>query len=162
MSLKTTVQHIISWIEKEFSIVENKIAPVAVGIFQHIKQALDSGLPDFIATALDMITKSNVPSEFVAIVRNQLPRALATALAIEGLPPNPTNVEIAQFADNVMTAWGLPSTNRSRIATIVTTDLYRELKAFADSSGTENWIVDAEEVEKCFQILQADIKSVNG
>lgn len=159
MSIKTTLQHIIAWIEKEFSIVELKIAPVAVGILEGVKTALDNGTLNFLADAVTAMTGSAIPGEVIAIVKNQLPRALASALALEALTPNPTEAQILAFEQQVIAAYNLPSTNKSKVATLVAADLFQELKAFAASDQQVTFAIAVGEVEKCFQIMKSDLSA---
>jgi hypothetical protein len=125
-----------AWFKKVFTSIRKDIAPVAVSITEGIKTALDSGVAGFIAATVDAIVKTHLAEDIVAALKLYIPKVLATELAIEGLPDNPTEQDILDFENKVIAAFGKVS-DKSKLYTTLAASLYQHVKdAIADGKLT--------------------------
>lgn len=74
--------NIKNWLEKEIGVFDNKVAPIIVGALEVAQKVWATGIPDFVGSVLDTLTKSGVPEELIQKVGASLPLLLADALAI--------------------------------------------------------------------------------
>lgn len=93
-------------------------APTLVAVVEELQSLWKSGTPGFIASVLDSLTKSGVPTTVVNAVGKELPNMLAVGLAIEGLPADPTDVQIADFEQRVLAAFNV-HTDKSQLYTVL-------------------------------------------
>lgn len=93
------------WFAKAFADIEKDAAPVAVAIIEELKTLWGGAVPGFIASLLDTLLKSQIPTEVVTLIGNALPTLLADALALEGLAANPTDAQIEAFETAVLNAF---------------------------------------------------------
>lgn len=157
MGLKLELTRLWAWLKKEFTDVEVSIAPVVVTVAQHVKQAIDNGELGFLATAISGLTGSPIPVEVVGILKVQLPRVIATALAIEGLPSNgATEDDIKAFEQRIIDAWALPQTYKSKVITLVAADLYGQIDAFVNSGEQKTFAQWVGFIEDTYQKLKID------
>lgn len=94
-----------SWFAKAFKDIEADAAPVAVTIIEELKALWGGPVPGFLASLLDTLTKSQLPTVIVNAIGNALPTLLADALALEGLATNPTAAQITTFEQAVLAAF---------------------------------------------------------
>lgn len=120
------------WLKKEFTrlgkFFSDHVIRVAVTVTNGVKDALASGTVDFIATIADGLTKSNVPSEIVGLIKLIIPKILAFELAIEGLPPNPTQDDIIAFETRALAALGI-SFQKDKVWATITAQVILEVKS---------------------------------
>lgn len=90
-----------------FKWVETDGAKIAVAIVDELKTLLSSGTLDFFAQIMDGLTHSNIPTEIVDKLRTELPKATAIALGIQGFPENPTEQDIQNLSQTILTAFGI-------------------------------------------------------
>ena len=94
-----------TWLGKAFTAIEKDAAPVAVAVIEELKALWGGPVPGFIASLLDSLLKSQIPTEIVTVIGNALPTLLADALALEGLAANPTDAQIITFEEAVLAAF---------------------------------------------------------
>lgn len=82
-------------------------APTMVAVIGTLQNFWKTGTPGFLAGILDQLTKSGVPSTVVAAVGKELPNMLAVALAVEGLPADPTDQQVIDFEQRVLAAFNV-------------------------------------------------------
>jgi hypothetical protein len=121
-------QSVGKWFSKAFKNIQTDAAPVAVAIIEEIQTFLKSGTGNFVVSLLDTLTKSGVPSTIVAAINKELPTILAAALALEGLPTNPTDAQLATFEQAVLAAFGVTS-DKSKLYTTVGAQLIGIIRA---------------------------------
>lgn len=120
-------------IKKFFKGGEKKFAHLAVAILEDIKPALDGGLLGFLANMIDNLTKSNIAQEIIDFTKKEFPKVLAAALALEGLPDNPTAEDILKFEQSVLDAFGKLD-KKSKLYTVVAADTYGIFKETFDTT----------------------------
>jgi hypothetical protein len=94
-----------TWLSKAFTDITKDAAPAAVAIIEELKTLWGGAIPGFLASILDTLLKSQLPSEIVTAIGNALPGLLADALALEGLATNPTTAQITAFEEAVLAAF---------------------------------------------------------
>lgn len=91
------------WFANAFVDIKTDIAPVLVNVIEAIRTAETDGLLPAIANALSPLTKG-LSVEVNNKIAAGIPKALAVALGIEGLPANPTAAQVTAFCDAAITA----------------------------------------------------------
>jgi hypothetical protein len=90
-----------------FKWVETDGAKIALAIIEEVKIITSNPSTGFIASILDELTKSNIPTEILAELKAKLPDALAVSLAIQGLPSDPTEQDIEDLEKRILDAFGV-------------------------------------------------------
>lgn len=136
---------------------EKKFAHLAVAILEDIKPALNSQVLGFLAGVVDSLTRSNIAQDIIDIVNKNLPKVLATALALEGLPDNPTAEDILKFEQSVLDAFGKLD-KASKFYTIVAADTYGIFKATFDKTPdvAPTFFELADAVQQAFKKFEDD------
>lgn len=93
-----------TWIGGLFHHLKVKIAPAIVGLLEVIKGVEESGVVDGLAKVIDQAFHTTAAENGNAILKKSINSALATFLAIEELPDNPTEEQLQLFGQNVLTA----------------------------------------------------------
>jgi uncharacterized protein (DUF2267 family) len=149
MSLITNVEQ---WFEKVFTDVKVDITPIVVKIIEYIKTNETNGVIPAIAAALASVT-DNLSTEVNAAIQAEIPKALAAALAIEGLPANPTPAQVEAFETAIITAiLGKTALQKSEVWTTLAAKIYAIIQTELTQSNnilTFANIVDI--VEKSYQ-----------
>lgn len=92
-----------------FKWVETDGAKIAVAIIEEIKTILGNPSTGFLASILDTLTHSNIPTDILATLQKELPGALAIATGIQNFPANPTEADIKTLETTVLTNLGVSS-----------------------------------------------------
>lgn len=130
-------------------------APTIVSVIQELQTLWKSGAVGFIASVLDNLTKSGVPTEVVASIGKEMPNILAAALAIEGLPTDPTDAQLADFEQRVLAAFGIHD-NKSKVYTVVGADLIGIIRRDLLPGQKFTFATLADDLEEAYQdLLQA-------
>ena len=147
--------NIWNWLKKAFTYIEKDADKVAITLTEGLKTAMQSGVVGFIATALDGLTKSNVPSEIVTFLSANINKVLAVELAIQGIPDNPTQADILAFEQAVLKAFNVTS-DKSKLYTTLAAQIYGMLKAQADAGTQFTFAVLVQDVEAAYQSYLQD------
>lgn len=95
---------LFKWISDAWHTLKVKIAPAIVGILELLQNAETTGLMDGISKAIDSITKGHIAENVNAIIKANIAKGIATFLAIEDLPDNPTADDIQKFQTDITNA----------------------------------------------------------
>lgn len=148
---------------KVFKFVKTDAAKVAIAVTEGVKTALLDGVLGFVAEIVDGLTKSQVPTEIVALIQANIYKILAVELAIQGLPDSPTEADILAFEQDVLTAFGVVS-DKSKLYTVLASQIYGIIKAQVDA-GTKltfaQLVVDVEQAYADYLADQATDNSSN-
>lgn len=98
-SAATAVGH---WFSNAFKWVETDGAKIAVAIIEELKTLFNSGAADFFGQIMDVLTKSNIPTEILDAIRKELPNASAIALGLQGLPADASDEAVANLANTIL------------------------------------------------------------
>lgn len=114
-----------SWLSKAFKTLKTDGAKVAIAITEGLQQGLKSGVLTDIADVISGIFPNvkNLPAEIVADLKIWIPKILGAELAIEGLPDNPTEKDILDFENKVITAFG-EKDEHSKLWTVLASQVY--------------------------------------
>lgn len=145
-----------TWFAGAFKTVETDADKIAIAVTEGIKTALVSGVAGFIAEILDGLTKSQVPTELVTLVQNNIDKLLAVELAIQGLPASPTEADILAFEQEVLKAFSVTS-DASKLYTTIAAQVYGIIKTQADSGTKFTFAQLVEDVEEAYRDYQTDI-----
>lgn len=136
-------------------------APTVVAVVEELQTLWKSGTIGFIASVLDSLTKSGVPTAVVNSVGKELPNILAAALAIEGLPTDPTDAQLADFEQRVLAAFGIHD-NKSKLYTVVGADLIGIIRRDLIPGQPFTWATLAEDLEEAYQDYLQALADANG
>jgi hypothetical protein len=126
MSIFSTIG---AWISKAFKSVKHDGAKIAMGITEGLQTALNNGT---IATVADIVSgifpgAAGLSQDIVAELQKLVPKALATELAIEGLPDNPTESDILSFENKILAAFKITD-DHSQLWTVLASQIYGIIK----------------------------------
>lgn len=157
MSIFTTVW---AWLEKKLTTVEKVWTPIAVTFTEELKTLWASGVPGFIAIALDKLFNSGtvIESAFTEI-GNYLPAALATELGIENLPANYTPEQLATFEQNVISAW-TKLTNKDKLYTTLQAQIGGIIQQSSQPGVKLTFGVLAADGEEIYQDYLTDVAAI--
>lgn len=114
-----------AWFAKIFKSIKDHAAPVAVAVTEGVKTFLVSGVAGALAGVIDSIIGSHVAEEIVTLLKNNINKALAVELAVQGLPDNPTQDNIQSFEDAIIKAFsGLEPAGKSKLYTTLAAQVY--------------------------------------
>jgi len=133
-----------------FTWVEKDGAKIAVAILEDLKVLFDSGATNFVAQIIDGLTKSNIPSEILALLQKELPKALAVGLAVEGLPSNPTDQDVQDFANRVLTAFGVTA-DKSKFYSTLAADITGIIRSNTAPGQKFTFAVLIQDVEQAYK-----------
>ena len=121
----------VKWLGKEFTDFKQNGLKIAVAITEGVQTALKSGIVTAIADVLSSVFPQvkNLPQEIVAELQVLIPKILASELALEGLPDNPTPDDLLKFENAVLAAFNVNSDN-SKLWTTLSSQIYARLQAF--------------------------------
>ena len=106
------------WFSKAFKDIEQDAAPVAVAVVEELQTLFKSGATGFLASILDTLVKSELPTEIINAIQGALPTILADLLALEGLATNPTDAQIITFEQAVLKAFGVTADKSQLYSTL--------------------------------------------
>jgi hypothetical protein len=144
-----------AWFKKEFSDILQDADKVAITLTEGIKTALVGGVLGFMAEGLDFLTKSNVPTEIVTLISNNIDKVLAVELAIQGLPATPTAADILAFEQRVLTAFGVTS-DTSKLYTTLAAQIYGIIQTQNQAGTKFTFAVLVDDVEQAYQDYLTD------
>lgn len=139
-----------AWISKVFNGALRDADQIAIAVTEALKTAMVNGVAGFIAEILDGLTKSQVPTEIVTLIQNNIDKVLAVELAIQGLPANPTAADILTFEQSVLKAFSVTS-NTSKLYTTLAAQIYGIIKTQADSGNAFTFAQLVSDVEQAYQ-----------
>lgn len=146
----------------EFEVLKGEIAPAVVKAITAVQTAEASGVVPAIAAALSPLTKG-LSVTINNYIEANLPKALAIAIGLQGFPDSPTQADITNLGQEILTAWGGPSlAAKGTIPTNLAGQVYNLIQtAIAGNAGTAQagtltlgQIIVL--VEKAFEELTAD------
>lgn len=144
-----------AFLKKVFTTILQDADQVAIAVTEGVKTALVSGTLGFIAEILDGLVKSNVPTEIITLIQNNIDKILATELAIQGLPASPTQADILAFEQRVLAAFGVTSA-KSKLYTTLAAQIYGIIQAQAQSGTTFTFAELVTDIEQAYQDYVAD------
>lgn len=144
-----------AWISKVFNGALRDADQIAIVTTEAVKTALVNGVAGFIAEVLDGLTKSQVPTEILTLVQNNISKILAVELGIQGLPANPTEADILAFEQSVLTAFSVTS-DKSKLYTTLAAQIYGIIKTQADSGTSFTFAQLVSDVESAYADYVAD------
>jgi hypothetical protein len=144
------------WLEEAFKDIAQDAAPVAVSIIAELQTLLKSGTTGFIASILDTLLKSELPTEIINAIGAALPKLLAAALALEGLDTNPTAEQITTFEQAVLSAFGVSADN-SQLYSTVGAQLIEIIRANTAPGQKFTFAVLVNDLEDAYQDWQSDL-----
>ena len=154
--LGTAASNVGKWLAKAFKDITKDAAPLAVSIIEELQALWKSGTPGFLASILDTLVKSELPSEIVTAVGNALPTLLADALALEGLATNPTDAQLQAFEQAVLAAFKV-TPDKSQIYSILGAQLIAIIRANTAPGQKFTFAVLVNDLEEAFQDYQQDL-----
>src|ERR1700749_1333049 len=124
-----------AWLKKAFTTIKDDADTVAITVTEGIKQAIADGLLPAIAILTDSLFKTHLAEDVIAILNANINKILAVELAIQGLPDNPTEQDIQNFGNAVVTAVsGLSPTGKSKLFTTLAAQVYGIIEAQVNSN----------------------------
>jgi hypothetical protein len=160
MSILSPLISIWTWFKKNVIDHAKDAAKVAVTITETVKTLLNNPLTGFLLNLADGITHTQLPTEVATFVNNQIPKILAVELAIEGLPDNPTEVDILAFEQRVLTAFSVHD-DKSKLYTVLAAQIYRILKdKLAD--GKLTFAEGVQAIQESWLAYQVDLAANTG
>ncbi len=146
-----------TWFKKAFIDHTQSGASVAVVITETAKAILENPVVGFLANVLDGITHTGLPTAAIALINNQMPKILATELAIQGLPENPTPDQILAFEQDIIKAFGVKSSDNGKLYTVLSAQIYGIIQNTVNNTQGKfaDWVIA---VEAAYQDYQTDLK----
>lgn len=139
MSLGTILKSIFGkdgFFDRLFTHIKKDVNVVAITVTEAIKLALDSGTAGFLAGIIDSLFKTHIAQDVLGLLKKFIPKILATELAIQGLPDNPTPDDILAFEQSVLKAFSVTD-DKSKLYTTLAAQLYGHIKdALGDGKVT--------------------------
>ena len=148
--LGKAVQNVGTAIADVFKFVETTADKVAISVTEGVKTALVNGTLGFIADIADGLTKSQVPTEIVTLISNNIDKLLAVELAIQGLPANPTAADVLAFEQSVLKAFGVVS-NTSKLYTTLAAQIYGIIQTEINKNTSLTFAELVADVEEAYQ-----------
>ena len=141
-----------TWLDKEFENLKKKWAASAVAVLETLDPLIQNG--GLIAGIEDAISPKLGPV-VVAAEQKAIPGLIATGLAIEGLPDNPTAADILTFENNVVKAFG-SLTDKSQFKTTFVAQVYGSVHTLLSADPKPTFAQLAEAGEDAYQDYLAD------
>jgi len=142
------------WFAKVFKSVKTDGVKIAIAVTEGIKNALNSGILNFIAQVIP--GHSDIPKEIVAVLNQWIPKLLATELAVQGLPDNPTEQDILDFENRVIAAFGKID-NKSKLYTLLSAQIYGIIRDRLSDGTPYTFAELVVDVEHAYQDYQKDL-----
>lgn len=157
MSIFSPIIQVFTWFKKQFVDHTKSGASVAVVITETAKAILENPVVGFLANVLDGITHTNLPTQAVTLINNQIPKILATELAIQGLPDNPTPDQILEFEQSIIKAFGVKESDNGKLYTVLASQIYGIIQNTVNNTQGKfaDWVIA---VEAAYQDYQVDVK----
>ena len=148
-----------AWLVKAWHSIRVSADSVAIAVTEEVKGSLDSGVVGFIANAIDQLTKSKIADSIVADLKVYIPKVLATELAVQGLPDNPTQAQILTFENAILSAFNLHD-NKSKLYTTLAAQIYGRISYAVSSTPGKfsDWVTV---VEDCYQDYLGDLPTLD-
>lgn len=149
-------QKVGAWLAKVFKSVKTDGAKIAVAITEDFQIALQSGIVKALADVISAVFPSvhNLPQQIVADLQILVPKILASELALQGLPDNPTEQDILDFEKRVLDAFNVHD-QKSKLYTTLAAQIYGIIEKHA--SGTPWTFAElVAAVEEAYQDYVAD------
>lgn len=123
-----------AWFSKIFKSVQQDGDKIAIVITEDVQEALKSGVVDGLAGVISAVFPSvkNVPEEVVGYLKVLIPKLLASELAVEGLPADPTEADIQAFIQRVLAAFNV-NNNNSKLWTTLASQVYGLLQTYINA-----------------------------
>ena len=149
------LKNIEAWVSNEFKDFQSTGDKIAVAITADIQAALQSGVVDGIASVIGAVFPSvkELPVMVVSELKIIIPKLLASELAIEGLPADPTEDDLQTFAGNVEKTFGVADSH-SKLWTTLAAQVYGILQGDTTLSFA-SLVVDVETAYQKFIAVQA-------
>ncbi len=156
MGLFDFLKPVGKWIAKAFKTIKTDGAKIAVAITEGLQAALKSGVVAAIADLISGIFPNvkNLPAEIVADLEKVIPKVLAVELAIEGLPDNPTEADIADFEQRVLNAFSVTD-KKSKLYTTLAAQVYGIIQSHV-GAGEYTFAELVKDVEDAYQLYLQD------
>jgi hypothetical protein len=151
-----------SWFAKAFKDIEQDAAPLAVSIIEELQTLFKTGATGFIASILDTLVKSQLPTTIINAIGSALPKLLAGALALEGLATNPTDAQIETFEQAVLSAFNV-APDKSQLYSTVGAQIIAIIRANTAPGQKFTFAVLVSDLETAYQsYLQDKADQTNG
>jgi hypothetical protein len=144
------------WLATAFKDITQDAAPVAVSIIEELQTLFKTGTTGFIASILDSLVKSQLPTEIINAVGAALPKLLAGALALEGLATNPTDAQIEAFEQAVLSAFNV-TPDKSQLYSTVGAQFIAIIRSNTAPGQKFTFAVLVADLEAAYQDLQQDL-----
>lgn len=148
------------WFAKIFKSVKTDAAKIAVAITEDVQTALKSGVIGALADVISSIFPNvkHLPQDVVTELENIVPKALASELALQGLPDNPTEQDVTDFENKVLTAFNLHD-DKSKLYSVLSAQIYGILLKHIGKTGLTfaDRLADVEEAYQDYVKDKADI-----
>lgn len=146
-----------SWLSKVFKSVKTDGAKAAVAITEGLQTALTNGT---VSTILDIISgvfpsAKNLSDDILKELQVLTPKVLATELAIEGLPDNPTEADLLAFENKVLAAFHVTD-DHSKLWTVFASQVYGILRKHAGQDHVTFFELAAD-VQEAFLDYKKDV-----
>lgn len=131
-----------SWLKKVFVSHTESAAPIAVTITETVKTLLANPVTGFLANLADVVFNTKLPTSVLTGINNAIPKIIATELAIEGLPQNPTPDQILNFENQVIKSFDIKADN-SKLYTLIGSQVIGEIqKTLTTTPGKfADWVI---------------------
>lgn len=149
-----------AWLAKVFKTVKVDGAKIAVAITEGLQTALKNGT---VSTIVDIISGvfpnvKNLSDDIVKELQVLLPKLLATELAIQGLPDNPTEADILAFENKVLAAFHVTD-DHSKLWTVFASQVYGILRKHVGEPNITFFELAAD-VQEAFLDYKKDLEDV--
>lgn len=133
-----------------FKWVEKDGAKIALSIIEEFKTFTDNPSTGFIVGLLDELTKSHIPTDILAAIKDKLPDALAVTLAVQGLPADPTEQDIQDLEKRILDAFGVTA-DKSEFYSRLGARIISIIRSNTMPGQTFTFAVLANDLEKAYQ-----------
>jgi hypothetical protein len=146
-----------TWLAKVFKNIKTDGAKTAVAITEGLQTGLKLGILSTIADVVSALfpVTGNLPRVIVADLDKALPKILAAELAIEGLPDKPSQQDMLDFENRVLTAFNVHDDN-SKLWTSLAAQVYGIIQKHAGEPDIPFSRLMAD-VEEAYQDYKADL-----
>jgi hypothetical protein len=133
-----------------FKWVETDGSKLAVAIVEEAQTLLKGQVPGLIATILDQLTNSHIPTEVLDALKKNLPAALAVSTGIQNFPANPTDEDITNLENQILQAFGV-SPDKSQVYSIFGAKIIAIIRAETMPGQTFTFAKLVEDLEGAYQ-----------
>lgn len=139
-----------NWVKKLFSSGIKDADKIAIVVTEEIKTGLQSGVIGWIANVAAGLLHSQIPTEIVTLLNNNINKVLAVELALQGIPDNPTADDILSFEQSVLKAFNVTD-NKSKLYTTLAAQIYGIILAQVNSGTKLTFAELVADVEAAYQ-----------